>query len=218
MATTKHVLILPYPAFGHINPLLDLARKISQFHRVTFAVSEIKLVLLRRHGALNPQIESQINFIGLQDGFTEENEKLQSGFGQFVTIAEKTAEVTRDLCETMSAAGCKGRSHYGPVDVTIVDIASAESTLVLIEKKYPYILYNAAGASPLVKYIDINENTATAPDEAFFLPPDPKTGVAVPEATRKISRHFKQIWTQARSVVVNTVEKLEQTAILALKG
>ncbi|OWA50742.1 putative Cinnamate beta-D-glucosyltransferase [Hypsibius exemplaris] len=41
MATSKHILLIAYPEFGHIIPLLELGKKLAQHrHKVTFAVSE----------------------------------------------------------------------------------------------------------------------------------------------------------------------------------
>ncbi|GAV00023.1 hypothetical protein RvY_10937 [Ramazzottius varieornatus] len=40
MEKEMHLLFISIPAYGHIIPLLELARKIGQFHQPTFAVPE----------------------------------------------------------------------------------------------------------------------------------------------------------------------------------
>lgn len=75
MATKKHVFMYVYPAFGHIIPMLNLAKKISSVHLTTFAVSKVKLEALRNRGLVTAGVESTIKFMGVEDGLTEEDDK-----------------------------------------------------------------------------------------------------------------------------------------------
>lgn len=72
-----HVVIITSPFFGHIIPLLDLAKRLSLQHHVSFVISAAKLDVLKRRGYLEDEYQNQnvtslhpsrLKFIGLFDG------------------------------------------------------------------------------------------------------------------------------------------------------
>ena len=68
-----HVVLITAPLFGHMIPLLDFAKRLSEYHHVTYIVSASKLDILKQHVSINQTetntlIQSRIEFIGLLDG------------------------------------------------------------------------------------------------------------------------------------------------------
>ncbi|OQV20399.1 putative UDP-glycosyltransferase 72B1 [Hypsibius exemplaris] len=61
-----HILLLSFPAFGHIIPMLEFAKKLSQHHAVTFGVSAGKLPDLTRRELLHPT-EDPVRLLGIPD-------------------------------------------------------------------------------------------------------------------------------------------------------
>ncbi len=69
-----HVVIISSPFFGHIIPMLDFAKRLSEYHYVTYVVSASKLDTLKRRGFISKNINnnnvnyrSRLEFIGLFD-------------------------------------------------------------------------------------------------------------------------------------------------------
>lgn len=131
----KHILFLPFPAIGHITPLLQLATKISKFHDVTFAISELKLDEIRKKDIIKEHCQSNIKFLGLRDGLTAEDDKDVSLQG-LIRNAEKMEAVVRTLFENMPIpSDPKSGEPCGiilPVDVVISDIGAFLGELIRI--------------------------------------------------------------------------------------
>lgn len=64
----RHILCVAFPAYGHMIPLLALARKISEYHDVTFAVSRSQHDELKRREILTDG-DAHIKLFGIDDGF-----------------------------------------------------------------------------------------------------------------------------------------------------
>ena len=64
----RHILCVAFPAYGHMIPLLALARKIAVYHDVTFAVSKDQLDELKRREILKDD-DAHIKLYGIEDGF-----------------------------------------------------------------------------------------------------------------------------------------------------
>ncbi|CAF3750851.1 unnamed protein product [Rotaria sp. Silwood1] len=70
-----HVVMISPPFFGHIIPLLDLGKRLSVHHHVTYIVSASKLDGIKQRGFLvdnennptNDSTRSEIEFIGIFD-------------------------------------------------------------------------------------------------------------------------------------------------------
>ena len=73
--STGHIVLITSPLFGHMIPLLDLAKRLSSHYHVTYVVSVSKLDVLKRHGFLDKNeyenddlTQSRLEIIGLNDG------------------------------------------------------------------------------------------------------------------------------------------------------
>ncbi len=77
-----HIVVLTSPFFGHIIPLLDLAKRLSTYHDVSYIVSVSKINILQRRGFLDEYrvdnsvhpFKSRLKVIGLLDGNDNELE------------------------------------------------------------------------------------------------------------------------------------------------
>ncbi|CAF1529516.1 unnamed protein product, partial [Adineta ricciae] len=79
-----HVVLITAPLFGHMIPLLDFAKRLSEYHHVTYIVSASKLDILKQHVFIN-QSETNISkqlrieFIGLLDGNNDDYQVTNKG-------------------------------------------------------------------------------------------------------------------------------------------
>ncbi|CAF1490286.1 unnamed protein product [Adineta ricciae] len=79
-----HVVLITAPLFGHMIPLLDFAKRLSEYHHVTYIVSASKLDILKQHVSINQteantSIQSRIEFIGLLDGNNDDYQVTNKG-------------------------------------------------------------------------------------------------------------------------------------------
>lgn len=74
--TIGHIVLITSPFYGHMIPILDLAKRLSTHHHVTYIVSTSKLDMLRRRGFVHndTSVESNLELIGLADGNSEDYE------------------------------------------------------------------------------------------------------------------------------------------------
>jgi hypothetical protein len=64
---SSHVLVLPFPAQGHVNPLMLFSRKLVKHgFKITFVNTDI--VHKRVVGALDSLMDSKINLVSIPDG------------------------------------------------------------------------------------------------------------------------------------------------------
>ena len=81
---TAHVLVIPFPAQGHVNPMMLLSRKLVKYgFKITFVNTEI--IHKRVEGALDSLVDSNINLVSIPDGLGAEDDRNDLG----------------KLCETM---------------------------------------------------------------------------------------------------------------------
>ena len=72
-----HVVLITSPFFGHIIPLLDLAKRLSIHHHVSYIVSASKLHALKQRGLLDEtstSSQSRLHIVGLFDNNDEDIE------------------------------------------------------------------------------------------------------------------------------------------------
>ncbi|OWA53922.1 putative UDP-glycosyltransferase 84A1 [Hypsibius exemplaris] len=63
----KHILLLPFPAYGHVIPLLEFGRKIHRYHDVTLAVSSCIVKDLKQRELIS---DADFPIVAIPDGFT----------------------------------------------------------------------------------------------------------------------------------------------------
>ena len=66
----RHILLVSFPAFGHMIPILELAKKLSKYHTVTFAISAAKVSDLTSR-ELTQQGDT-VQIAGIADGVFED--------------------------------------------------------------------------------------------------------------------------------------------------
>uniref|UniRef100_A0A2N9FGH8 Glycosyltransferase N-terminal domain-containing protein n=1 Tax=Fagus sylvatica TaxID=28930 RepID=A0A2N9FGH8_FAGSY len=75
---SSHVLVLPFPAQGHVNPLMLFSRKLVKHgFKITFVNTDI--VHKRVVGALDSLMDSKINMVSIPDGLGPEDDRNEIG-------------------------------------------------------------------------------------------------------------------------------------------
>lgn len=95
MELRKHVLIVTFPTDDHFIPTLEFARRTSEFHDVTFAMSKAKLGPLLRQNNHFQTAYGDILFVSIDDGLTAKelngngivNQRLDVSTEQFLKSA-----------------------------------------------------------------------------------------------------------------------------------
>ena len=71
MASSKmHILLMSFPAYGHIIPILELAKKIAAHHDVTFALSASKIGDLKKREII--RASDPVEMFGIEDGVMDD--------------------------------------------------------------------------------------------------------------------------------------------------
>ena len=71
MMDKKHILFVTVPTYGHLIPMLELARKLGHHHQVTFAVSAKIANQLPERGLYNSSVEwNTVKIVAINDGVT----------------------------------------------------------------------------------------------------------------------------------------------------
>ena len=174
--TKKHVLLVTFPSYGHIIPVLELAKRVSQFHHVTFAVSAYKIPEIEARGELMVGASS-VNFHGLPDGlkldFDDSTDPEVLGTG-LKCINSSFLKLMNDLPTYEHPQETSG---LRPVDVVIVDSFFG----VPIPTTVPYYLFSAANSRLWQFILSINDETPTASEaEVPFVRLSPPGGPVLP--------------------------------------
>ncbi|KDP31327.1 hypothetical protein JCGZ_11703 [Jatropha curcas] len=76
MAGKPHVLVIPYPAQGHVMPLMKLAYKIAENgYKVTFVNTDVIQAKIMSAMHENFKEQTHINFVSIPDGLESNNDK-----------------------------------------------------------------------------------------------------------------------------------------------
>lgn len=217
----KHVLFLPFPAYGHITPLFQLAIKTSTYHNVTFALSKNKLDGLRRRGFLDnfqdEQADAGISFFAIEDPVLEEEDDRVSIFS-FSKNWDRDGLAVADFIKSTQFAGVaesESKPSIPTVDLLIMDyiLTWVGTVPALEERQIPLSLYCSSQGFIFSNKLNVDDNTPTIPDEAFFSPWENYPDVSVtgiPEHWKKpklgqMQRPLKLV----TSFIFNTLAVLE---------
>ncbi|OWA51671.1 putative UDP-glycosyltransferase 72B2 [Hypsibius exemplaris] len=155
MSSKKHILVVTIPGYGHIIPMLELAKKISAFHDVTFALSASKVPDLTTREVLSPN--DRVEIYPIPDGLTIDpnedtiNDK-EAGRRWLMAIHSSFAQLINGL-PTPTAVGTI--SGLKPVNVIIVDIFFGVPVVTTI----PYYIFNAANSMVLQCILALHDDT-----------------------------------------------------------
>ncbi|OQV17724.1 putative UDP-glycosyltransferase 72B1 [Hypsibius exemplaris] len=229
MHTNVHVLVVAIPAFGHIVPMLELAKKITRFHRVTFAVSASKVIQMKDRDMLNENDALAIHSI--PDGLDSDLDSLMAEhdhagveaffdivFTSFVRlfnempISDNVDGVTGSLegSDTISL-------HNGSVDVVIAVNFAGSQAAICHDRGVPFYLFNPENAVLLQNILSIRDDHPTVPAEEadpFWRLPEPD------QPPRPISQMIKNMWLPLRKklhlasgIIINSCRELEMDAL-----
>jgi hypothetical protein len=87
--------VLGFPAFGHLIPMLELSKKISKVHRVSFAVSEGILSQVVKRELFSSADFPNLKMIGIKDGYQYVDGEILSKeevFQNLLTMVNKGCE------------------------------------------------------------------------------------------------------------------------------
>ncbi|XP_055354777.1 uncharacterized protein LOC129600318 [Paramacrobiotus metropolitanus] len=222
----KHVALLPYPLFGHITPLLQLARKISAHHDVTFMTSALRVQQLRHRGIFTAADEQHIRLVSLQDG-VQESDDSEGTLGQMMELGEKTMTFTTSLFATMPAAvdphpdvdyrHLVDQPLHRPVDVIIGDLVAFFQVELLTARGIRCFCFLSCSGLMLANKLDIGSDTPVIPDAAFFSDWEAHedlnvTGIpkAYKDMADKYGGNFLKGFHHVAGYIVNSVEGLEE--------
>ncbi|GAV04644.1 hypothetical protein RvY_14902 [Ramazzottius varieornatus] len=170
----KHFLLLPDSAFGHIIPMLELARHLADISAtVTFAVSALLVDDMCHRDILSREEEKQFNLYGIEDGVKH-------------TLDEAcTPKILMDKFE-LSAAGLNlllnripisGSTIDGkivselsaPVDAVIVDILLVGAIIDTCRtRRLSVFAFSPFAGTFCYHFLMIREDAPTVPDEMFM--------------------------------------------------
>ena len=105
-----HVLALPYPSQGHINPLLQFSKRlVSKGLKATLATT------LYIHNTMQSQSSSSLQFDTISDGYDE------GGFAQAESIHAYLNRMETIGSETLAELIIKNKNTANPIDCIIYD-------------------------------------------------------------------------------------------------
>lgn len=105
-----HVLALPYPGQGHINPLLQFSKRlVSKGFKATLATT------LFIHNTMQPQSSSSLQFDTISDGYDE------GGFAQAESIHAYLNRMETIGSKTLADLIIKNKNTENPIDCIIYD-------------------------------------------------------------------------------------------------
>ncbi|GAU92660.1 hypothetical protein RvY_04709 [Ramazzottius varieornatus] len=210
----KHFLLLPYPAFGHITPLLELSRKIAATgHQASLAVSESLLKDMRTRKMMTPQEETLINFVGLNDG-------IRHVFDEHFST-DVMCDVTDRCCAFLDgfisnlplSSKNDGSNHeMPPVDVILADIIFGAVPFEAAVRSG----ITCFGFSPVAGYIAaqmfrVQEDTPTSSEDYDIIKEADPNMIAVAAAWKDGLVRFNKVLLQTDGVLIHSFEALEPT-------
>ena len=159
LSHSKHVLFVTIPAYGHIIPILELAKKVSHFHAVTFAASAYRLNEIKQRDELMNGADA-ISFYGILDGIAGDVED-PTDAAAWERFMEAVNASFRVILSTFLAGeqGEKSTSLKAPEVVIVDSFFGVPENMTL-----PYYLFNAANSKMWQFIIAINDEASTASD------------------------------------------------------
>ncbi|XP_055337370.1 uncharacterized protein LOC129587586 [Paramacrobiotus metropolitanus] len=215
---TQHVLCIAFPAFGHIIPLLELAKKMSNNFLVTFCVSEQKVTYIKERELLHGYGES-IRMLGLNDGVNENFDRLVSP-EQMAGLVKSMEQAQSDLLYGINPAnrsGGKDDSGLEPVSMVITDSMMYVPLKICHERNIPCYVFNAASDKLMTGILKINPSTKARTSQDFHngeANENTDIGFAVEEQCLNWMYELNHTWPLAAGVIHNSVREFEADAML----
>ncbi|OQV17594.1 putative UDP-glycosyltransferase 84B1 [Hypsibius exemplaris] len=177
----KHALFVALPAFGHITPLMELAKKLTahNFH-ITFAVSEAKADEMILRGYLPERFRTSIDIHVLRDGLPADIDTRPSP-RRFEEMQTPMEGPLGELLENMASTREPFLPHSDkpvvlrqPVDVVVCDSMMYQPPTVCTKRGIPCYLMHTAAPFMLPMLVALKDvgSAPTVSDDTFLQPVD----------------------------------------------
>ncbi|OWA51846.1 putative UDP-glycosyltransferase 73E1 [Hypsibius exemplaris] len=222
----KHLLFLNFPAFGHIIPLLELAKKTSRFHQVTFIVSACNHDQLLTRELIVPD-QTDVRVIALKDGvsinFDTTGSTANSGLARVNAVVDEMSPTLTHLLLTMPTrhssvldADCPIND---PVDVVITERFICSIALPNCHKrKVPCYVFNASSGSALNLGMDITDDTPAVPDSEAPPGSSSSSSRVLVESVKKFLLNVNGPIDLASGLIINNFVECDRRGLDGLKS
>ena len=211
----KHVLFSTFPGYGHIIPLLEFAKRVGQFHDVTFAVSNFTLTDMKKRELITDA--DTVKMYGIQDGITQEPDHDPSNKAAMGDFFKTIYSSFGQLMATIPTAQSPEKSAiFKPVDIVIVDSFFG----VLVPVGIPYYLFNAANGIiwRIILALSDDSPVVEAKDAPFMQLPEPgKPLPGVQAFEKELFLPVKRTVHLATGVITDSLREIEAESIAELE-
>ncbi|GAU99552.1 hypothetical protein RvY_10538 [Ramazzottius varieornatus] len=219
----KHLLFISIPAYGHAIPLLELARKISKFHQVTFAVSAKMAGDLPKRELFDAKADNRIKLYPIPDGIVDDMED-PNDCALFERIMPMMVGGIMEFVEKIPTSSAPSlvsevKELTRPVDGIVTDNFVGFAAESCSQRNIPLYIFNSSPAAFTWMILSAHSALKTMPmaDADGFLEMPDKEG----NFTKPIPHEFlhynvlpmQKVLPSARAVIVNSVHELENEVI-----
>ena len=225
----KHLLLLPFPAYGHVIPLLELGKKIARCHDVTFAVSGCLFQQIQDRQLISP---SDLNLVRIPDGWEDQwdaNNIVKEGSGK--QMMDSVFPAVKWLLENIPTATSKssepGLNVWGittPVEVVIGDNILAGPLATCHEREIPFFLFNTPAATFTWLALCVDEEYPALPpdqDDSRKFQETPLTGrpmSPIPAALKSLLLTISATIPLSKGIIFNSVREMEEEALQKIQA
>ena len=226
----RHILLISIPAYGHLIPLLELAKKIAIHHQVTFAVSHSKAGMIHERELLT---DESISIISIPDNYYELPDENPLSGALFNRMWNALIPAVAKLLSAMPVNDKQPRMTtknpddslgiVTPVDVVITDTSLAAALTQLPQRNVPFYLFNTAAADFTLYALLISLDTPSIPDEDLVeIPFDeiPQPGATPPpimQVFKKILLATQAAIPLAAGIIENELYELENKVVKTIR-
>ena len=160
----KHILCIAFPGYGHLIPLLEFAKKLSSYYKVSFAVSKSQINDLRERGILFSETLRRIPVIPIHDG-APDGMKESTGLWE-MRFTDIHPSVTK-FVKGVSYQSVDDATETGilPVDVIVTDVFFSAPLAAVENLHIPYYLFETSSAQFFCDKLFITEETPVGNSE-----------------------------------------------------
>ena len=235
----KHVLFIGFPLFGSLNPFLELAKKVSKHHDVTFAISQCRIEELEGRGfhtENNSQGGSSFPYVtlySLNDDADIAEMEMTSPNPSTATIRKPMKDIFEGVnnsieklvkeVATKDSPGSPETKLQRAVDAVIVDFfVLSGSTAVCVERRIPFYVFSSSNALVPLQALLVDENTPTRPgdvldtmDEFDQMPNEDGQFEPLLNGGRveQLLLPMRKAFMASRGVIMNSVREFEKELI-----
>ena len=214
-----HVLVVTYPRFGHIVPLLELSRKIAKHHYVTFVISQCSYEELLEKELYSDAEKDTFKLYILEDELDMAHANSMAFHDSFVYMWDNTITAVRQLLSVVPTPSNPKSSldFANPIDVVVGNIFVAKAMPVCVERNIPYYLFEP-GNVDFIKYaLLLDERTPTISNDATDAFMSPVSHNNTIDAVAEVFKHcwlpIKDAFPDCKGIVVNSTRDLEKRTI-----